>query len=1164
MTKINKLVLHGFKSFARRTEIPFGDTFNVVLGPNGSGKSNILDALCFVLGKSSAKALRSEKSANLLYNGGKSKTPAKNGEVSLFFDNSKKTFPTPEKEVKISRIVKASGASVYKINDEVRTRQQILELLSLAKINPDGYNVILQGDIVRFVEMPPEERRLIVEQIAGISLYEEKKLKAMNELGKVEEKLKESDIVMKERDGRLRELKKEKEQAQEYSDLQHKIKINKASLLRQQITEKNGEKEKLGAQHAGEKKTFQEKQDVLLASKEKIKQHRSGIDTINKDVEQRGEKDQVLIHKEVEKLKVDAASSKNRVDAVKNEFVKIKQRKAQLRQSQSDIEEKIKKQEQDKAALRDELTAVEKEKSQIEKRVAEFKKKNKLDSAAEIEKSIDALDKEAETKQKEILDLRQKQQELLREKDKLEFQIQAVDDQLQKILEVEKENQAQVNELKQKKQEFKKATVELATFVNNDSSLAANLGTAKGKLGVAQESLSKLQARTISIQESLEADTAVQKVLGQKNKISGIHGTVAELGVAESKYSLALEIAAGNKLKSIVVDTDKTAVACIKFLKENKYGIASFIPMNKIRGPSSLPDLTALKTTGGVDGMAIDLLQFKPQYKNVFSYVFGNTLVVENIDVARRIGIGRVKMVSLDGDLAELSGALQGGYRGRQGRGLGFQEKEVAADLEKCQKTVRDQELLITRLDGERKKLDEQITRLRQFKADIEGDIIKLEKILHLDTTDMDASRKVRAEFEKSLADVQKNIRAVEDTIVTQNGLLTKNRVEKQELRSKIADLRNPVLVAELNAFEEKRKQLVDTQLKKESDVKTIDSQIQNILAPERENIGKIIKQHDKEDEDFRQELASLEKFIAEIGVELKQKEEQQRKFHEQFKELFTRRAKLDDSIKKEEEKIEAVGEQARKIELKVNGISIELSRVMAELSALEHEFKQYEGIALVDRSTGELKRQITSWEATLVRLGSINLKALEIYSTIEHEYSELVKKKDKLVREKEDVLMLMNEIETKKKSLFMKTFDVVNENFKTLFSALSNKGEASLVLEKPESPFDGGLFVKVRISGSRFLDIRSLSGGEKTLTALSFIFAIQEHEPASFYILDEVDAALDKRNSERFAQLIKKYTGSAQYLVITHNDSIIAEADRLYGISMDEHGASQVTSLKV
>ncbi|MDO8642748.1 MAG: chromosome segregation protein SMC [Candidatus Woesearchaeota archaeon] len=1164
MTKINKLVLHGFKSFAKRTEIPFGDTFNVVLGPNGSGKSNILDALCFVLGKSSAKALRSEKSANLLYNGGKSKAPAKNGEVSLFFDNTKKTFPTPEKEVKISRIVKANGSSVYKINDEVRTRQQILELLSLAKINPDGYNVILQGDIVRFVEMPPEERRMIVEQIAGISVYEEKKQKALNELGKVDEKMKESEIVMKERDSRLRDLKKEKEQAQEYSDLQHKVKINKASLLHQQMAEKNTEKEKLDQAIAGEKKELQEKQGMILGSKEKIRQFRTDIDGINKEVEQRGEKDQVQIHKDVEKLKVDIASSKNRIEAVKNEIVKIKQRKEQLRTSLGELEQKIKAHEQEKATARGELASIEKEKSQIEKRVGEFKKKNKLDSIADVEKEVDLLDKEAEAKQKEILDLRQKQQEGLREKDKLEFQIQAVDDQLQKILEVEKENQAQVNELKQKKQEFKKATMELSTLVNNDSALAANLATAKGKIGVAQEHLSKLQARTISIQESLEADTAVQKVLGQKNKIPGIHGTVSELGVAESKYALALEIAAGSRLKSIVVDTDKTAVTCIKFLKENKFGIASFIPMSKIKGPTPLAEMGELKKTNGAAGLAIDLLQFKPQYKNVFSYVFGNTLVVDDIDVARRIGIGRVKMVTLDGDLAELSGALQGGYRGRQGRGLGFQEKEVAAELEQWEKTMREQELVIARLEGERKKLEEQITRLRQFKADLEGGIITLEKILHLDTTDMDASRKVRKEFEKTLDDVQKSLRSVESTIEKENETLTKNRIRKQELRSRIADLRNPALVAELNAFEEKRKQLVDASLKKESDIKTTDSQISNVLAPERDNMAKIIKQHDKEEEDFKQELLSVEKLITETGVDLKQKEEHQRKFHEQFKELFTKRAKLDDSIKKEEEKIEDVGERARKIELKVNSVSIEISRISAELAAVEHEFKQYEGIAVVDKPAGELKRQITSWEATLIRLGSINMKALEIYSTIEHEYSELIKKKDKLVREKEDVLMLMNEIETKKKSMFTKTFDVVNENFKTLFSALSTKGEASLVLENPESPFDGGLFVKVRISGTRFLDIRSLSGGEKTMTALSFIFAIQEHEPASFYILDEVDAALDKRNSERFAQLIKKYTSSAQYVVITHNDNIIAEADRLYGISMDEHGVSQVTSLKV
>ena len=216
MTKINSIILRGFKSFANKTELIFGPKYNVVLGPNGSGKSNILDSLCFVLGKGSTKSLRAEKSANLIYNGGKSKKAAKEGEVSIYFDNTGKTFPTDEAEVKVTRIVRPSGQSIYRINDKARTRQQILELLSLARINPDGYNIILQGDIVRFVEMSGEERRQIVEEIAGISVYEEKKEKALRELEKVDVKISEAEIILKERETYLKELKKDRDEAMKY------------------------------------------------------------------------------------------------------------------------------------------------------------------------------------------------------------------------------------------------------------------------------------------------------------------------------------------------------------------------------------------------------------------------------------------------------------------------------------------------------------------------------------------------------------------------------------------------------------------------------------------------------------------------------------------------------------------------------------------------------------------------------------------------------------------------------------------------------------------------------------------------------------------------------------------------------------------------------------
>src|SRR3989344_3415116 len=224
MTKINSIILRGFKSFANKTELIFGPKYNVVLGPNGSGKSNILDSLCFVLGKGSTKSLRAEKSANLIYNGGKSKKAAKEGEVSIYFDNTGKTFPTDEAEVKVTRIVRPSGQSIYRINDKARTRQQILELLSLARINPDGYNIILQGDIVRFVEMSGEDRRRVIEQISDISVYEDKKMKALSELEKVEMSLKEAEIILKERHSYLKDLSKEREQAVKYKECETNVK----------------------------------------------------------------------------------------------------------------------------------------------------------------------------------------------------------------------------------------------------------------------------------------------------------------------------------------------------------------------------------------------------------------------------------------------------------------------------------------------------------------------------------------------------------------------------------------------------------------------------------------------------------------------------------------------------------------------------------------------------------------------------------------------------------------------------------------------------------------------------------------------------------------------------------------------------------------------------
>ncbi len=245
--------------------------------------------------------------------------------------------------------------------------------------------------------------------------------------------------------------------------------------------------------------------------------------------------------------------------------------------------------------------------------------------------------------------------------------------------------------------------------------------------------------------------------------------------------------------------------------------------------------------------------------------------------------------------------------------------------------------------------------------------------------------------------------------------------------------------------------------------------------------------------------------------------------------------------------------------------ISLESARLKAELAALEEEMKEFEGVDPVEETDiTQIKRTITSAENRLSSIGAVNMKALEVYENLNAEYEKLIAKRDKLVEEKDTIFEMMNEIETRKRELFLKMFEIINNNFQNIFTTLSEKGEAFLELEEPENPFEGGVRIKVRLSGSKFMDVRSLSGGEKTMTALAFIFAIQENDPASFYIMDEVDAALDKRNSERLAELVKNYCDRAQYIVISHNDGVISSANNLYGVSMNEHGISKVVSLKI
>ena len=1164
-TRINKMVMHGFKSFAKHTEILFGGSFNCVLGPNGAGKSNVLDALCFVLGKSSSRDLRAEKSANLIYNGGKAKNPAKHGEVSIYFDNSGRIFPTEDKEVKVSRIVRQNGQSIYKINDKAMTRQQITSLLSLAKIDPEGYNIILQGDIVKFVEMHPEDRRVLIEDIAGISIYEEKKHKAMLELEKVEQHLRETEIILTERSTYLKEMRKDRDQALKYKDMSDRIKQNKASYLKIQMDKKDNERKEIQSKidlGNSDLAALREKISKLKAENEEKKKQ---IESISREIEEKGEIEQIKLNKEVETLKIELAKNSSRIDTLKNELSRINQRRNDLKGSIDDIEKRIQQMANEKKDYEAQIESKNSDRNIISNKILKFKEKNNLDSVAGIEKQVEEIDRKADELQKEITGLREQQHNLIREKDRLSHEINAIEDKIKDVIDVENEYRQQIDALKDKRQAFKASTLELNKCLDEDSSFAVQLSESRRKLNAVNEEIAKLRAKDITIREVARGDLAVKKILELKGKREGIYGTVAELGNVSSKYAVALEVAAGARVKSIVVENERLAAELIDYLKQNKLGTATFLPLNKVSGKDISEEAKKLAGAKGVHDFAINLVSFDPKFKKIFSYVFSDAVVVDSIHVATRLGIGKAKYVTLDGDVADVSGAMHGGFRERKKEAFGFREREVGESLEENEKKANELANIISTLEKRRSENEAKITELREKKAIFEGEIIKSETSMHI-PADANASRQQQKELEARGKGIDNEMAKINGKISECNSQLTSLKIEKQKLRGVISQLNNPSLLAELNTFEQKFKELSEDIIKISSEIKNIDAQVINIFLPDREKTEKILKQLGKDEGDFNNELKRLNEAITQKESLLMEKENIAKEFYTKFKSLFSKQNKINGEIQKNDMAIDKITEESRQVEIKVNFNSLKNAEISASSAALNQEFAQYEGVKLdMEKTEEQLKSEISKFEKMREDIGSVNMRALEVYDEAERQYNEFLEKKDKLGKEKDDVLVMMKEIEGKKKELFMKTFEVVNGNFQNFFGMLTTKGaEANLVLENEENPFEAGVRINVKITGSKFLDIRGLSGGEKTLTALAFIFAIQEHEPASFYVLDEVDAALDKHNSEKLAKLIRKYAEKAQYIMISHNDNVISEADVLYGISMNNDGVSQVVSLKI
>ncbi len=1058
---IKSIELENFKSFGGKTTITFLEGLNVIIGPNGSGKSNISDAICFVFGRGSKKELRTERFNQFIFNGGKSGRPADYAKVVITLNNENRKFPIDSDEIIIVRKVDKDGRTSYRVNGERQTIDFVKSMLKQGGIDPDGYNIILQGSIQRITDMSPKERRKLIESIAGISFYEDRKHKSELELNRVEERLKEVRIMLAEKAKYMKELEDEKKHAERYVELQTKLKYKQKALLIKKIQEQMKNVESIEKQIEEIQNKIKKDSEDVEKLQEEITKIESEIEEINKKIEEMGGKKQIEIANKISEIKNKISNSEFIIENDKKEIERIINRRRELIEEKQRIISEIKEKEKQISELNSELEKIESELMKVEK---EFKEKE------EIKKNLD---------------------EMKNKLSQVEISIAKNKMLLEKMEEIRKE-QIKRKEIEEELNSLPKGYDEEISALNS-------------KLNELRSKLNKLNERRVRVLSEIEHFTErVNRVLKLlKNEIDGVIGTVYDLCKVKD-YHEAIDAVAGKKWEYIVVKDVDTAKKAIEILKKRKMGIFTFVPLNKIGEFKKLPN------------SIVEYLEFDPKYENLFNMLFGDTVLVDNIDEAKD-KIGKFRMVTKSGEIIEKRYLITGGYRvGRH-------------ELDK----INDE---IDSLKREVISIETQIEELKQKNYEINSKRIKLKSKLEM-----------IPKFDENSYNLLKE--AIENL-----------EKEKEELTEKINSVK-------VENFEEERKKYEELKSKRDSiklEVVSSQRELDNILKRDLERIDGVLRELDKEQKRFQDEIGKIENSLKNLKAELKELEAQEVGFRKELKELYEKRDNLFEKMKEDEKKIIELESEIKNLEERKNNLSVEKARILSVITGLKEEANEIDiEVTEVKESINKLEEEIKELKEKIANYGPVNMRALEVFKEVEAEYNDLKSRFEKVLEEKEEIIRTIDELEEKKKQVFLETLEKVSKAFNEVYGRLTKGGEAQLSIDETD-PMESGVEIKVKIPGKRVMSIRALSGGEKSIVALALILALQSLEESIFYFLDEVDAALDKENSENLAQLLKEYSSRAQLIVISHNDAIMLAADTLYGVSMDKNGISKVVSLKL
>jgi len=1159
---IKQLEVDNFKSFANKVDIPMLKGFTTISGPNGSGKSTIIDSILFALGLSTSRTLRAEKLFHLI------STYNKRNEAYV-----KVTFgETDEGDFSIARKIRKSSngfISVYYIDDKIATLSEIHDKLEKHNITPNSYNVVMQGDVTSITSCTPYERRKVIDEIAGVADFDRRIEQATNELETVEKRVVNSTLILNEVNSRLEQLNEEREVALKYQ----KLKDEKTCLESQINTVKFFDiRRNLEKAHENILEFTKKKKEEELKSKdleEQLKSVREKYEEISSVIKEKGETHQIELKQQAEEIKgsIDRKNSsivfadkqiQDNLKAVENTKNGIETQKGKIKEAELKIsltEENIKNIEANISEQQKILNKILEDMTGLnESAEKHIEKRNNLRKALEEEQ-----DKETKLIQKQApmeAELYGKKKQLEESKSKLK----ELEDFKANFSETKSSKELLIEQLEKELEDFKtilKSTMDELDKTKNE------ITDADYDLQAVRKKIYMLEAAK-QANEAANMGNAVDTVMDAN--IRGVHAPLVKLGKVDEKFSTALEIAVGGRMAHIVVDDEHTASTCIELLKSANAGRATFVPLNKIvKCPKSLN----LPKDKGVIDFAINLIDFDDEYLNAFYYAVGETLVVEDRAVASKF-IGKYRMVTLSGDLFEKSGSITGGAIKKTGMKFSQNsDSEIDAyntklkeienqynglivkrkQLEEKQEDIRNKfsvsttefnkaKLELASLETSFANTQENIDEKIQFIKDTEPEISKLEKALDkLEQEHISISEKITA-LQTDISDVEKLM----------------NDTDLKELKEKTSGVE-----ADIKRYEKNKADALNEIEALKQRIEFINTTIQTY----NETIERSIKNN----EELELDKAKFAEEIKGLNVQLEDLEAKIKEITDKLSELFAQRDEINRNLVDLETQknlklsdIEKIGEQIESFKARRR----ELEPLLEETKTiLEEAGINIEELTPVEMSIDEITAKIQRLQKRMDDLGAVNMRALEEFDRVSARQQELHSQIETLSTERSQILERMKGYEDLKKETFLKTYNSINENFKEVFNKLSD-GEGTLILENESNPFEGGLDIEAQPRDKKKQRLMGMSGGEKALTALSFVFAIQRYMPAPFYAFDEVDASLDGINVEKLAHIVQAQAEKTQFIVVSHRKPMIESADRTIGVTQKEKGISKVTGVKL